>query len=263
MRLVYIIFITFVFTSFTGCSSKDAKPQTDEVSVVELSQEDSDEFAEFDEELEVEEISDPFSGYNRGMTSFNDGFYEYVFKPVNNGYVAITHKEVRSSIDKFFTNLYFPMRFINNILQGKFANATEETGRFLINTTIGLLGLFDPAKSEFDLDAHNEDFGQTLGFYGVGAGPHIVLPFFGPSNLRDFLSMAPDAAVSVWSFEERDYMVDFTDTWPEYLGVKSVEYFNRMSLHSTEYDMIREDAVDLYPYLRDMYEQKRAREIEE
>ncbi len=221
-----------------------------------------DDFAEFDSELEIQKISDPFSGYNKVMTNFNDDLYMNVLKPINSGYVAITHIEVRRSIDKFFKNLYYPMRFVNNIFQGKFHNAFEETGRFVVNTTVGLAGFFDPAKSEMGMLAHNEDFGQTLGFYGVGSGPHIVLPLWGPSNLRDVVSIYPNTVVSFVDYTDRDWFT-LTDTWAGFLGVKAIEQVNKYSLYETTYDHIREDAIDLYPYLRELYEEKRQREIEE
>jgi phospholipid-binding lipoprotein MlaA len=154
------------------------------------------------------------------------------------------------------------MRFFNNVLQGKFHYAFEETGRFVVNTTAGCLGFFDPAKSKMGLKPHNEDFGQTLGFYGVGPGPHIVIPLFGPSNLRDAISFFPDAAVSPIDYKDRDWPT-LTKTWFELIAVKSFEKLNEVSVYSTQYDEIRKDAVDLYPYLRDLYEQKRAKEIEE
>jgi len=220
------------------------------------------EFDEFNDELETKKISDPFSSYNRVMTNFNDILIMNVLKPVNKIYIGYTYIEVRRSIRKFFRNLYFPMRFVNNILQGKFYNATEETERFLINTTIGVFGLFDPAKSEFNLVAHNEDFGQTLGFYGVGAGPHIVLPLFGPSNLRDLVAFVPDTSLILIDYENRDWWT-LTDSWGAFIAVKTTEEVNEYSFYETKYDRIREDAVDLYPYLRDLYEQKRDKEIKE
>ncbi|MFA7355233.1 MAG: VacJ family lipoprotein [Sulfurimonadaceae bacterium] len=221
-----------------------------------------DELEGFGDEFEVEELCDPFNGYNRAMTIFNDRLYEYVLKPVAKGYKYVLHVEARESIRNFFNNLYFPMRFVNNTLQGKFYYASEETGRFVINTTIGILGLFDPAKVHFNLDAHDEDFGQTLGFYGVGSGPHIVLPLFGPSNLRDFISLYPDALLSPIDYAERSYW-SLTDTWPEYLGVKAFEKVNYISLDMDKYEKMKRDAVDLYPYFRDIYEQYRKKQIEE
>jgi phospholipid-binding lipoprotein MlaA len=263
MRIFYIaLFLSIVF-NFTGCSSKT--PQEPSEAIVSQSAgtaAEDDELDEFADEMEVKEIYDPFSGYNRAMTSFNDGAYEYFFKPVANGYKAVLHVEIRESISNFFNNLYFPMRLTNNLLQGKFCNASEETGRFVVNSTVGVLGLFDPASKHFDLKAHEEDFGQTLGFYGVGSGPHIVLPLLGPSNLRDVVSLYPDALLSPIDYTERSYWT-LTDTPAEYLGAKSLEKINYVSLNMDRYEKMRKDAVDLYPYLRDIYEQYRDNQIKE
>jgi len=217
---------------------------------------------EFEDEMVIEEKSDPFSGYNRVMTSFNDTLWVYFFTPVTNGYNAVVNEEIRISVDNAFNNLYFPVRLVNNIFQAKFENASEETGRFVINSTIGILGLFDPAKSKFDLQEHKEDFGQTLGFYGVGSGPHIVLPLFGPSNLRDSISIIPDSCLSIIDYKQRDWFT-LTDEWAEFLAVKLYEKTNNFSLDNDKYEKIKEDAVDLYPYLRDMYEQYRDNQIKE
>lgn len=220
------------------------------------------ELAEFSDEFEVKEIYDPLAGYNRAMTDFNDGVYEHVLKPVAKGYRKIVHVEIRESVRNFFNNIYFPMRFVNNILQGKFCNAYEEGERFFINTTVGVLGLFDPAKNRFHIQAHEEDFGQTLGFYGVGSGFHIVLPLLGPSNLRDTLSLYPDSLLSPVDFRDRSYST-LSDTALEYVEIKTAEKTNYLSLEMENYEKMKKDAVDLYPYLRDIYEQYRENQIKE
>lgn len=251
------MFIFLVF-NFSGCALTSVEKPT-----VSASQSSGDDMLDqFADELEIEEVYDPFSGYNRVMTSFNDGAYEYVFKPVAKGYRAILHREIRLSIGNFFKNIYFPQRFVNNVFQGKFKYATEETGRFAINTTIGVLGLFDPAKSYFNLQEHKEDFGQTLGFYGVGSGPHIVLPFLGPSNLRDCISMYPDSLLSPIENTQRDWYT-ITDTLGEYISAKLLETTNSISLDINRYDEMKKDAIDLYPFLRDVYEQYRENQIKE
>ncbi|QOY52882.1 MlaA family lipoprotein [Candidatus Sulfurimonas baltica] len=257
MKSIYLVFLILITFNFSGCSLKDIKQPNEIVH----SQEDSL-LSEFENELKVEEIYDPFGGYNRIMTSFNDGVYEYFLKPVSKGYKAVVHEEIRISVGNFFNNIYFPQRFVNNLLQGKFKNASEETGRFVINTTVGLLGLFDPAKSYFNLVEHKEDFGQTLGFYGVGSGPHIVLPLLGPSNLRDALSLYPDSLLSPVDYEDRSYWT-LTDTWLEYTAVRTYEYVNANSLDIERYEEMKKDAVDLYPFLRDIYEQYRENQIKE
>jgi len=223
---------------------------------------DFDDFDDFEDEVAIKKVYDPFISYNRVVTSFNNTLIENVFQPVNTGYMFITHVEVRNSIDNFFNNIYYPVHLINNILQGKVVGALTETGRFLINTTIGIFGLFDPAKSYFGMRPKKEDFGQTLGFYGVGPGPHIVIPIFGPSNLRDIVSIIPDAALSPIDYTSRSWWT-ITNTVGGFVSVKFVDKFNKMSLQSEQYDQLKHDSVDLYPYLRDIYEQKRLKEIEE
>ncbi|MDP2894084.1 MAG: MlaA family lipoprotein, partial [Sulfurimonas sp.] len=136
------------------------------------------------------------------------------------------------------------------------------SARFVLNTTVGIAGLFDPAKRYLELEAHEEDFGQTLGFYGVGGGVHIVLPLLGPSNIRDTISLYPDSLISIIDYDKRSYWT-LTDTPAEYIGAKVLEEVNYASLNMEKYDKIKKDAVDLYPYLRDMYEQYRKKQVEE
>jgi len=272
MKYLFYIALVLFTIGFTGCSTKTQVVKNDTVLVDKTKSniednsiddlEDDEFLEEFEEELIIEQKSDPFSGYNRVMTHFNDGLFEYVLAPVARGYKKVVHKEVRSSVGKFFHNILYPIRLVNNLLQGKIKNSTEETGRFVINTTIGVLGLFDPAKSYFNLEAHNEDFGQTLGFYGVGAGPHIVLPFLGPSNLRDALSLYPDSLVDPVDYnDERSY--NLTNNYGESLFLKAYSKVNYVSLHDGEYEKLKKDAVDLYPFLRDVYEQYREKQIKE
>jgi len=222
----------------------------------------ADDIDDFSNEFALKEVYDPLSGYNRFMTNVNDKIYIYALKPVASVYRDSVHGDIRISVANAFDNLYFPMRFVNNLLQCKFYNAYEESKRFVINTTLGILGFFDPARKYFDIQKHNEDFGQTLGFYGVGSGFHIVLPILGPSNLRDAISLYPDSLLNPIDYTQRDYWT-LTDTWAEYATVKTAEKVNYASIHMHEYDKMKEDAVDLYPYLRDVYEQYREKQIKE
>ena len=213
--------------------------------------------AELDKEFaeqEPEELSDPFSGYNRAMTVFNDKVYTYALDPAARAYRFVMPEYSRRGIANFFHNLLYPLRLINNLLQAKFANSGEETARFVTNTTIGVFGLWDPAKDWFGLEAHDEDFGQTLGVWGVGAGPHIVLPFLGPSNLRDMFALVPD-----FYLDPAAYLDDRDDR----VGVFALRSVNDTSLHIGEYENLKRDALDLYPFLRDVYEQNRNKKIME
>jgi len=257
------IFIFLTLLVLSGCSATTKDTSTPEFQTeMESSDEDDDFGDEFDDEFAEEEIFDPLSGYNRFMTVFNDKFYTYVMDPVARGYRYVVHEEVRDSVGKFFHNLLYPLRLINNLLQFKFKNAMEETGRFIVNSTVGIFGLFDPAKKYLDWEPHNEDFGQTLGFYGVGSGFHVVLPFLGPSNLRDMFSMYPDAEVSPLYYKsKRAYNLANNDL--ESLGYVSWEKLNYVSQHIGEYEDLKEDAVDLYPFLRNIYEQYREKQIKE
>ena len=269
MKQWYIIFVIFII--FTGCSSKNVDPLTETIQYQEkvlttdeqiIEEEDEELFDEFEDEIEVKEIYDPFSKYNRLITHFNDKVYVYFLTPVTKGYNYILHYQIRRSISNFFNNIYYPMRVVNNLLQGKFKNSYEETERFVINSTVGILGLFDPAKNYFNIEAHEEDFGQTLGFYGVGSGPHIVLPFFGPSNLRDSIGIIPDAFLSPIDYAPRDW-ITLTEAWGPFLSVKAFEYTNNFSLDVKKYTKLKEDSIDLYPYFKDIYEQYRDKQIKE
>jgi phospholipid-binding lipoprotein MlaA len=268
--------IAVLLLFFTGCSQHDAEPVVvgDDIGspVVEtgdadpetgddaLGEDDElDEFDEFEEEFgdaSESEVFDPLEGYNRVMTSFNDKLYFWVLKPVATGYRWLVPEIVRSGIGNFFHNLLYPVRFVNNLLQLKFRNAGEETIRFVYNTTFGLFGVWDPGREWLELRSHEEDFGQTLGFYGVGAGPHIVLPILGPSNLRDTFALYPDNFV----LDPKAYYIEGNE---RKIGVFALEKVNDVSFRIGEYESVKKDAIDFYMFMRDGYEQIRIKEIKE
>lgn len=143
-----------------------------------------------------ESSSDPWEGFNRRVTSFNDGADRILLKPLAKGYQAITPDPLERGVSNVFSNLAYPGVIINNLLQGKPVDALKDSGRFVINSTIGFAGLFDVAGKS-GLPEHNEDFGQTLAKWGVPSGPYLVLPFLGPSTLRDALSMPADRSTNL------------------------------------------------------------------
>lgn len=144
---------------------------------------------------EQEQINvDPWEGFNRAMFSFNETIDTYALKPVAKGYKAVTPDIVETGVGNFFGNLSDVGSMLNNVLQFKGQAAAEDMMRVLINSTIGLAGLIDVA-TPIGLPEHNEDFGQTLGHWGVDTGPYLVLPFFGPSNVRDGVGLVADSAV--------------------------------------------------------------------
>jgi len=219
--------------------------------------EETDEFDEFDE-FEAEDASpvqwDPLSPVNRFITRSNDRLYVHIFRPMAVCYNFIFSEPTRIGISRFFTNLRYPIRVVNNILQLKNCSAEIETRRFLLNTTLGVAGFMDPAKEWCDMDPRPEDFGQTLGHYGVGSGFPVVFPVFGPSNLRDTISMFPDSF-----FDPINYLVH----WEAQALLKSEEKGNGVSLMLPELDSIRVEALDLYVFIRDAYEQHRNKLIAE
>lgn len=262
-----ILLISLVFI-FTACSSKNQVNTQENVAnkITTKSAQKNDEFSdEFDNEFknEEKEIFDPLSGYNRVMTSFNDTVYMNVLIPVSKGYASVMPQGVRKGISNFFNNLMFPVRFTNNLLQLKFKNSSEELGRFVVNTVLGL-GFFDPAKTELGWEEHDEDFGQTLGFYGVGEGFHVVLPLLGPSNLRDMLGITADSYVSALSSNEaNEIRYKIPNNLVQTIAISSADNINETSLTPGQYENLRKDALDLYPFLRDIYTQSRKKKIEE
>ncbi|MCR4941190.1 MAG: VacJ family lipoprotein [Campylobacter sp.] len=207
---------------------------------------------EFENEFNAQQTFDPLSGYNRVMTGFNDTLYTYIFNPVARGYRYVMPEPGRTAIGNFFDNLMYPIRLVNNLLQFKFKNAGEETLRFVANTIVGFGGISDVATKYYNLPRHDEDFGQTLGAWGIGAGPHIVWPIFGPSNLRDTFGMVGDFFTNPVSYVEPSEAS---------FGAKTINQLNQTD--PDFYENLKKEAVDLYPFLRDAYEQRRYHLIKE
>jgi phospholipid-binding lipoprotein MlaA len=150
-----------------------------------------------------EAVSDPFEPFNRSMFAFNNTVDQYALEPVAKGYRAVTPSPVRAGVRNALSNLSAPVTFANDVLQVAPGRAGNTLARFGINTTLGVVGLFDVA-SEMGLAKHSEDFGQTLGRWGVGPGPFLMLPLLGPSNLRDAPSRVVDAAFQPLNYAQFD-----------------------------------------------------------
>jgi phospholipid-binding lipoprotein MlaA len=238
---------------FVGCADKTPSPDTNTTMT---SMDDGAD--DFDDEFGGDdEVWDPLEGYNRAMTSFNDAAIHYILKPVSKGYNAVVPSDVSVGIGNFFDNLAYPIRLINNIFQGKFMGALSETGRFIINTTVGFLGFANVATDVYEIKERNEDFGQTLGYWGVPAGPHIVLPILGPTNLRDLTGTTTDAFIDPLNYYNwrSDYNL-LRNSWLS-IGTDAIESFNAFARQVEAYDAMTKGAIDLYPLMRNMYEQRR------
>lgn len=144
---------------------------------------------------------DPYEEFNRQMFAFNEGVDKAVVEPLAHGYRAITNEPIREGVGNFADNLNEPLTFVNHVLQGQIPDAGATLGRFVINTTVGIGGVFDPASS-MGMQRTKEDFGQTLGKWGVQPGPYLVLPFIGPSNPRDAFGRGADVALNPLNYPE-------------------------------------------------------------
>jgi phospholipid-binding lipoprotein MlaA len=190
---------------------------------------------------------DPIEPFNRSISNFNDAADRVVLKPIATGYVQLVPDLVRTGVNNFFSNLGDAWTFVNTVLQLKPQEAGETAIRFGVNTLFGLGGLLDIA-SEAGIPKHNEDFGLTLGRWGVGAGPYIVLPLLGPSTLRDTVAFGVETNGNVLRRIDSEplrsglYVLDAVDTRATYLGAGNV---------------LEEAALDKYSFTRDIYLQRR------
>ncbi len=193
----------------------------------------------------AEQPSDPWQGFNRKVYAFNDFADRWVLKPVAKGYKAVTPRIVRRGVGNFFSNLTYPLVAVNQFLQGKFHLGASDTGRFIVNTTLGIGGLFDPATGA-GLRQHEEDFGQTFARWGVASGPFIVLPFLGPSTVRDGFGSAVNYAA-----QPVRYVIEDEKTRYALAALYFID--TRASLLDAEQLM----GGDKYTFMRDAYLQRR------
>lgn len=196
---------------------------------------------------------DPFERVNRAVFSFNETADQYVIKPIAEGYQFILPEFVRTGVTNFFSNINDVLIAANNLLQGKPGNAASDIGRFFVNSTIGVLGLFDVA-TDMGLDKNREDFGQTLGVWGIGDGPYVVLPFFGPSNVRDTVGFVVDV--------ETDFMINTNKlNSDEKIAINGLRIINRRADLLDAGQLLEDAAFDKYSFLRDGYLQRRRSQI--
>jgi phospholipid-binding lipoprotein MlaA len=190
---------------------------------------------------------DPWESWNRGVYRFNDKLDRAVAKPIARTYVKVVPQPIRIGVSNVFSNLETPGVMINDALQGKLRAAGNDLGRFLLNSTVGLAGILDPATSA-GLDRNNEDFGQTLGKWGVHPGPFIELPLLGPSDLRDGPARVVDTYLNPRQYIKNDYIK---------YGLYLPDFIDRRAA-LLPLDPTIENAYDPYVFVRDAYLQRRA-----
>jgi phospholipid-binding lipoprotein MlaA len=216
-----------------------------------------DDFDFMEEELTEKsiEIADPLEDINRLMFGVNDALYFWVLKPVTNTYIGITNEPQRISIGNFFNNLSTPVRYVSCLTQGKGERADIELRRLFINSTEGILGFWDPAKSKHGLEPPPpEDLGQSLAVMGIGDGCYLVLPLLGPSTARDAVGKV--GAI----FLNPVYYIDPREVA---LGIAGGNLTNQLSSRIGDYESFKADSLDPYIAMREIYIQYRAKQIQE
>ena len=195
---------------------------------------------------------DPLEGINRGVYKFNDVADRAVIKPVATAYKTVTPSPIRKGISNFFSNIGTLTTVINDLLQLKFAHAFTDAGRFVINSTFGIAGLIDVASMD-NIEKRNEDFGQTLGHWGVDTGAYLVLPFIGPSTVRDTTGLVVDTVTSD--------PITYTHNIGEirlHNQLRTAQLIDKRTQLLDATDIVDNASIDPYAFLRDAYLQRRA-----
>jgi len=248
LKILHAISLLFVLCIAVGCSTS-----SDQDLAVEPAKHQFSDYYEADEDYPAD-VYDPWEGFNRGVYKFNAVFDDYVFLPVVNAYETVTPEFARTGVSNFFTNIGEITTFANEILQFKIKEAGMTVFRFVANSTVGLFGFFDVTSHE-GIPRTKEDFGQTLGVWGAGDGPYLVLPLLGPSNVRDATGFATDT-------------VAFALVDPLTLSSKQTEYppilaLNIINKRYTEpFRYYQTGSPFEYDLLRFLYTEKRRADIE-
>lgn len=246
---ILLIMLLFAAPALAQSASEDEVAPLDELE--ELEELDDEDFADFlPEEAAESEADDPLEDINRPVFEMNLAIDRYLFRPVARAYLA-TPEIARNRVSSFVTNLGTPVTLANDLLQGEMSRAGASFGRFLFNSVFGLFGLFDVADA-MGLPGHQEDFGQTLASYGVGPGPYLVLPFFGPSNPRDAVGRIVEIVAN-----PTDQFIPS----PARLPISAVSLVDARSRTIDETEALEATSLDFYAAVRSLYNQNREFEI--
>lgn len=197
-------------------------------------------------------VYDPLETINRGIYAFNDVLFTYALRPAKQGYVAAVPPPARRGIRNVLNNLAYPVRLVGNLLQGRLEGAAKETGGFLLNSTVGIGGLWDHASRLESLQTPGEDVGQAFGAWGIGPGPYLVLPVLGPRNPRDLVGDFAENFLSP---------VPYIEEWELRTSAQVTEAFDNLPLQVDAVDAINASAVDPYVAIRTAYSERRAFQV--
>ncbi|MGO4891279.1 MlaA family lipoprotein [Flavobacterium sp. W21_SRS_FM6] len=193
---------------------------------------------------EPESFSDPLESFNRPVFAFNDFVFKNIFIPASHGYQAVVPEPVRGGVSNFFSNLREPLNAINHLLQGKGSESGSSVGRFLINSTVGLLGLFDPADHWFDIKEQKATLNQTLASYDVGYGSFLVLPFLGQTDTRNGFSTLIEGIV---------HPINTLADSPQTIYLQSYGSFHEFAPQADSYETLEQKSEDPYLFFRNLY----------
>ncbi|WP_417453851.1 VacJ family lipoprotein [Kiloniella sp.] len=242
-----LVAFTAVAIFVTGCASKPNSTLQDEANATT-----DDQWAQTESSAAVEEgDNDPIETVNRFIFAFNDAADTLIFRPVAEGYRFIVPSPIRDSVRNFIRNTYSPVILANDLLQGDIQKAENTFARFLVNTIAGAGGLADVA-GQTGLEYHSEDFGQTMGTWGVPEGPYLVLPILGPSNVRDGVGLIGDALLDPLTYVAKTEVL---------IARKVTDGIDKRSRNIETLDELERDSVDFYARVRSLYHQKRENEI--
>lgn len=238
-------------TSQVVSSSDNAADESGETATDDFNDSFADDFEESFEEEQIA-VADPLEPLNRVFHLFNDKIYFWVLKPVAKTFKVVVPEEIRISTGNVLDNIKAPIRIANSLLQGKVKQAGTEFGRFFINSTVGVMGFGDPAAVYPFFEHDREDLGQTLAVWGIKDGVYLVLPFLGPSTLRDTVGTVGDRFLNPIT-----YGLDGTES----VGVKAYEAVNGLSFRLGQYEAVREGSLDPYVFMKNAYLQIRQDKI--
>jgi phospholipid-binding lipoprotein MlaA len=244
-QLFRIIFALMLVLSLGGCSANIVNTQSEIPARHSLNEFKDQQFAE---------VADPWEGFNRGMYNFNFYFDTYFFIPVVDSYEYVTPVFVQDRVSGFFNNLGEIRNLSNSLFQLKGIESLTTLGRFLTNSTIGLGGMFDPATG-FGLERHYQDFGKTLGYWGIDSGPYLVLPVYGPSSLRDAGGLAVDTGINYGIYTAIDPFGNTGHSFEINAAIKTMEVVD--ARHQQSFRYYESGYPFEYYMVRFIYHQKR------
>lgn len=258
-RLCSLVAISFLCAACASVKEKQTDDRTlsdSTIAAIQADQPGPYEQLDKDEPTVVayEDYEDPLESFNRAMFKFNDVSYRYFLSPLAKGYRKVTPQPVNKSIGNFFLNLREPLFLINKLLQAEPADSGKSLLRFGINSTVGLLGLFDPADAWFDLPREKTSFGDTLAVYGVGYGAYLVLPIAGPSDFRSGSSIVFDYFL---------HPLNYLDDERTATGLKLFDRFQDNASMLDAYPEIAAESEDPYRFLRNLYLQRLQRDVDD